>query len=424
MSSTAPPHLPLPPLIGEENAGLSVYVHFPWCLSKCPYCDFLSLPVGTEGESADRAREARDALPHERYADAVLRELELRLDTVQHGHLRSIFIGGGTPSLWQARSLERVIQALLKTWGAGPDIEITAEANPSSLDAEQLAGFLEAGVNRLSVGVQSLDAQRLAFLGRLHSPSQALAAVTMALKSPIERVSADLIYGVAGQSADEAVQEATQVVELGVGHVSAYTLTIEPNTRFGELQRRGKLPLLDEGRVAESYAGVSAALETLGFEHYEISNFARPGQRSVHNEAYWRGQDYLGLGVGAVGTITPRDKTLSRLRYKNPSSVAKYFSLLEAPRKGPFEFAELDPKLEPISPETAISESLLLGLRTSEGVDLALEGQRRGRDPWTVDRKRAIDRFSSRGWLEVDASRIRIPKAHWIVADRVIRDLI
>lgn len=424
MSSTAPPRSPQAPRFPEENAGLSVYVHFPWCLAKCPYCDFLSLEVGSGFDSSDRAREARDALPHERYASAILRELELRRDSLQLGPVRSVFIGGGTPSLWHARSLQRVIHGILDAFAAPPDIEITAEANPSSLDTEQISGFFEAGINRISIGVQSLNEKRLAFLGRLHSPRQALEAVTMALQSRVPRVSADLIYGVTEQLPREAVAEVSQIAELGVGHVSAYTLTIEPNTRFGELYRRGKLPLLEEASVAESYAQVSETLETLGFEHYEISNFARPGQRSLHNQAYWRGNDYLGLGVGAVGTVSRKGPEFGRVRYKNPSSVGKYFSVIEAARTGPFDFREADPHLEPIAGETAISESLMLGLRTRDGVDLDLEGQRRGQDAWTVERKKAIERFSRRGLLEIDGSRLRIPKAHWIVADRVIRDLI
>jgi len=382
------------------------------------------LEVGSGLDSSDRAREARDALPHERYATAILRELELRRDCLQSGPLQSIFIGGGTPSLWQPRSLQRVIQGILSAFGAPSDLEITAEANPSSLDSEQISGFLEAGINRLSIGVQSLHEKRLAFLGRLHSPRQALEAVTMALQSGMPRVSADLIYGVEGQAPAEAVAEVTQVAQLGVGHVSAYTLTIEPNTRFGELHRRGKLPLLEEASVAESYAQVSEALETLGFEHYEISNFARPGQRSLHNQAYWRGNDYLGLGVGAVGTVSRENGELGRVRYKNPSSVGKYFSVIEALRTGPFDFKEADAHLEPIPGETAISESLMLGLRTRDGVDLSFEGERRGQNAWTSERKRAIERLSNRGLLEVDGNRLRIPKAHWIVADRVIRDLI
>jgi putative oxygen-independent coproporphyrinogen III oxidase len=422
MSSTAQGLSPPPPRTGPENQGFGVYIHFPWCLAKCPYCDFLSLPVRTHVRPDASAEEARQALPHAEYSDAVLRELALRRQDLAHGELTSIFIGGGTPSLWHPSSLSRVVRGVLDAFSASQNsVEITAESNPSSLDAAELEGFAAAGVNRVSIGVQSLDPERLRFLGRLHSGDQARDAIVRTISSKIGRVSADMIYGVQSQSPEQAVAEISSIAALGVSHLSAYTLTIEPNTRFGELDRRGKLPLLDEALVATSYAKVSSTLEAQGFEHYEISNFAKSGERSLHNLGYWRGFDYLGLGVGAVGTISRQSDATQRLRYKNPSNVDKYIATLL--RKGS-TVSQLAAQDEWIDGKTAICESLMLGLRTVDGVDLELEGKRRRVDPWTRERSQQIQRHAEQGLLDVVGSRLSIPKRHWIVADRVIRDLI
>lgn len=424
MSSTAPHVWPPPPPIREENRGFGVYVHFPWCLAKCPYCDFLSLPLRSHDDSSSRPdpTATRDSLPHARYADSILRELDLRDVDFERGPLTSIFVGGGTPSLWHPNSLGRVIQHIVDRFGVEASaIEVTAEANPSSLDPTHLDALAEAKINRLSIGVQSFNPERLKFLGRLHDGEQARRAIRWAKTSKVARVSADLIYGIAGQTPEDALSEVQELVELGLTHISAYTLTIEDNTRFGDLARRGKLPLLDEGRVAESYTTVSEELERLGFEHYEISNFARPGQESQHNLGYWEGRDYLGLGVGAVGTITTRSDA-SRVRYKNLKGVERYMNVLsDATSSGPHQVSA---ETEVIRGETALIESLMLGLRTSRGVDLEAERVRRGINPWTVARGRAIEKLAAQGQLEVQGSTLRIPKKHWIIADSVIRELI
>jgi putative oxygen-independent coproporphyrinogen III oxidase len=423
MSSTAP-SLWLPsPKIPEERGEFGVYIHFPWCLAKCPYCDFLSLPIGTHVDPRLGAKDAREALPHVEYTEAVLAELAARGADLAPGKLQSIFIGGGTPSLWHPDSLGRVTSRILEMFDTeASSIEITAEANPSSLDEAELEAMAKAGINRVSIGVQSLDLDRLRFLGRLHDGEQAKLAVRRAIASPILRVSADMIYGVRGQAPEDAVQEITEVAALGLRHISAYTLTIEPNTRFGELERRGKLPLLDEGRVAESYQAVSTALEARGFTHYEISNFSMPGEESIHNLGYWRGRDYLGVGVGAVGTVTESRGRRERVRYKNIPHVDKYMRAFRG--HGPEALSTITAETETIDGKTAIVESLMLGLRTVDGVNLAFEADRRGVDAWTEERTRAVERLTSRGLLSLDGSILRIPKRHWILADQVIRELI
>jgi oxygen-independent coproporphyrinogen-3 oxidase len=227
---------------------LGVYVHFPWCLEKCPYCDFLSIAS------------PRDSIPHAEYAAAVLNELEQRAAELTGYTLKSVFIGGGTPSLWHPAELGRVVEAILARFDAASEnTEITVECNPTSLDLAHAKQLVDHGVNRLSVGVQALDRARLEFLGRLHDPSQALSAVRAALSSSVPRVSADLIFGVAGQSVEQARDEARTVAELGVTHLSAYALTIEPGTRFGALARKAieDADALDDKDTADLFTEVS-----------------------------------------------------------------------------------------------------------------------------------------------------------------------
>jgi len=389
---------------------VGVYVHFPWCVKKCPYCDFLSVP------SAQRD------IPHEQYADAVLAEIGARRAELGALRLRSVFFGGGTPSLWRARQLGRVLDAILGAFGRGDTPpEVTVECNPGSLGPTTAGALLDVGVNRLSIGVQGLNEDRLRFLGRWHDAERALSAVRAALGSGMPRVSADLIYGVAGESAEEAAGEVRTLAELGVGHVSAYALTIEPQTAFGALARKGRLPLAPEQSVAESFSAVEAALAELGFEHYEISNFARPGQRAEHNLGYWRGLDYVGLGCGAWGTVTRPD---GRYRYRNRPQPQAYVAtaLALGPEAGACRALESDN--EQLSPEVQLSEALMLGLRLVDGVDVAAAAARTGAAMWTPERRRAAQRLIERGRLQQDGDLLSIPKPAWLFADGVISELL
>ncbi|HRI72202.1 MAG TPA: radical SAM protein, partial [Polyangium sp.] len=241
---------------------IGVYVHFPWCLKKCPYCDFVSYA------------EQPQQIEHERYADAVIAELARRAASLTDRTLTTIFFGGGTPSLWAPAAMGRVVAAIIgAATNVAKDLEVTAECNPTSLDEDKARALVDVGVNRLSVGVQGTDRERLEFLGRLHDPAGGLGAVVAAVRAGVPRVSADLIYGVAlpdagasarylaggpvrEQSPAEAAAEARRVAETGVTHVSAYSLTIEPGTRFGELSRRGKLPVANEDVVADSFFAI------------------------------------------------------------------------------------------------------------------------------------------------------------------------
>jgi putative oxygen-independent coproporphyrinogen III oxidase len=382
----------------QEPAALGVYVHFPWCLKKCPYCDFLSI-------AADR-----DEIPQAGYAKAVQDELFRRRAELGQRRLRSVFFGGGTPSLWEPSELGRVLVAIRAAF-PGSEPEVTVECNPTSFDRERARALRDQGVGRVSIGVQSLDPGRLAFLGRLHDPAGAVRAVGDAIASGLPRVSADLIFGVSGQAPASAVDEALAIAELGVTHLSAYALTIEPGTQFGMLAKRGKLPLLSEHLVAESFVLLERALERVGFAHYEISNYARRGHVAEHNLGYWRGDDYLGLGCGAWGTLTTSS---GRRRYRNTPSVERY---LAAPGA-----SESD--VEPIEPQTALRERLMLGLRLAAGFDLVAAASELGVEPWPPERVRAAERLVTRGRLEQHGDRLVIPKSAWLYADGTISELL
>lgn len=382
---------------------IGVYVHFPYCLKKCPYCDFASYTT------------PREEVPHARYADAVLLELLQRKHELSARHrLSTIFFGGGTPSLWDARELGRVVAGVLGAFASHVDeVEITVECNPTSLDESRAAALLEQGVNRVSVGIQSLDPERLDFLGRLHGADDGLRAVREAKRAGFQRISGDLIFGVEGgrpQKPTEAAEEAGRLAAEGLDHVSAYGLTIEPGTRFGELHRKGKLPVASDDAVVESFLAVEEVLARAGLGHYEISNYARPGQEARHNLGYWNGHDYLGLGAAAVGTLSLPNG--SALRRKNDVDPNRYMRATLAGERGRFDEESLDR-------ETRLRERIMLGLRLETGIDLGLAGRALGVEAFTDERTRAIRRLSGRGQLEVDGERLRVPKSARALTDGI-----
>jgi oxygen-independent coproporphyrinogen-3 oxidase len=281
---------------------MGVYLHVPWCRQLCPYCDF---PVAVVG---------RAAIPHQRYLDAVLAELAERAHEVAGRRLVSIYFGGGTPSLWEPACLATAVRAVADALGGGPgtaldDLEITLEANPQDCVPERLATWRAAGINRLSIGVQSLEPGVLATLGRTDL-GDGLAALAAARAAGFERVSADLIFGVPGDVpggvpalASALDRSVAALAEVGAGHLSVYELTIEERTAFGKAVRAGRMRPLDEDTLAALYEAVHRTLGSHGYEHYEISSHARPGHRAVHNSLYWNGGEYLGLGSGAASFV-------------------------------------------------------------------------------------------------------------------------
>ena len=385
-------------------------MHFPWCLKKCPYCDFLS--VASEPSAID----------HRRYADAVIAELGARARWLAPGRVGSVFFGGGTPSLWEPRELGRVLSAVVERLDVDADAEVTVECNPTSFDASRAEALAEVGVNRVSLGVQSLDAKRLAFLGRLHDGPGALEAVETAIASAIPRVSADLIFGVSDQSAESAVHEATRVADLGPTHLSVYALTIEPGTQFGALARKGRLPLCPDELVADTFEALHDVLTARRFEHYEISNYARDGHVARHNLGYWRGDDYVGLGCGAWGTVTPPS---GRVRYRNTPDPDRYVASASAWRGADLgRTGELVSEVERIDAETALRERLMLGLRTAEGVDVEAAAAELAVDPWPAKRAAARDRLLDDRRLATDGQRYWVPPEAWLVADGTIAALL
>jgi oxygen-independent coproporphyrinogen-3 oxidase len=380
-----------------DRAKAGVYVHFPWCLAKCPYCDFVSYASN------------RESIDHARYADAVIAELSARassLGGLAGRRVESVFFGGGTPSLWDPAQLGRVLSSIRQQLDcSGPEeLEVTVECNPTSLDEERARALAGVGVNRVSIGVQSLRDDRLRYLGRLHDAEGGRRAVRGALRSGMARVSADLIFGLPDQTPEEARQEALELVDLGLSHVSCYQLTIEAGTRFGELAKRGRLPLADDGVVAESFLAIDEALGARGFRHYEVSNYARPGQEARHNLGYWRGDEYLGLGCAAVGFVSSAPG--AGVRYRNEVLPQRYL--------GGSPCAD-----EPLDAQTLLRERIMLGLRLDGGLDLDAAATALGLTdgPWTRDRERATAWLEERGRIVRQGSRLRVPRAAWLWTD-------
>jgi oxygen-independent coproporphyrinogen-3 oxidase len=293
---------------------LSLYIHFPWCVRKCPYCDFNSHAL-------------RGDLPEAAYLEALVADLDYALPQVQGRPLISIFLGGGTPSLFSATGLAHLLTAIRTRMPLAPEAEITLEANPGALTetrasgnetraAEQFAGFRAAGINRISLGIQSFDPAHLLALGRIHGRDDALNAATQALRH-FERCNLDLMYGLPGQTLEAAQADLETALRLGPSHLSCYQLTVEPNTRFAALPP--KLP--DPDVCADMEEALTARLATAGFAHYEISAFARPDHACRHNLNYWQFGDYLGIGAGAHGKLTlPEGKVLRQMRWKRPET--------------------------------------------------------------------------------------------------------
>ncbi|WP_417596096.1 radical SAM family heme chaperone HemW [Parasphingorhabdus sp.] len=326
----------------SDMGPLALYIHWPFCVSKCPYCDFNS--------------HVRDQVDVAAWQSALLADMAHEAALVPGRKLSSIFFGGGTPSLMPPALVETLIAAAERHWGFADDIEITLEANPSSVEAANFHDLAGAGVNRVSLGLQSLDDQTLEFLGRAHDVNEGLAALDTAQQA-FERVSFDLIYARPGQSLDNWQAELDRALSFGTGHLSLYQLTIEPGTRFETLVRTGKLVPADDDHCADLFELNRNIMTAAGLPAYEISNHARPGQESRHNLTYWRYQDYVGIGPGAHG----RRLEQATERHKKPEN---FLSAVE--RNGNGLKVE-----QPLSPETRAMEALMMGLRLAEGVDLA-----------------------------------------------------
>jgi putative oxygen-independent coproporphyrinogen III oxidase len=337
-----------------DGAPLALYVHWPFCLAKCPYCDFNS--------------HVRDRIDQDRFGSALRQELATEAQRLGRRQLTSVFFGGGTPSLMHPGTVAALLDDAARYFDPAPDIEITLEANPTSVEAGRLAGFRAAGVNRISMGIQSLDASALRTLGREHSVAEAVTALTLA-RDLFPRVSFDLIYARPDQTLAVWQSELRSALAIAADHLSLYQLTIEPGTKYEALHRQGQIILPDDEVGAELYRGTEVACAEAGLRAYEISNYAVPGGESRHNLAYWRYQDYAGIGPGAHGRTMVDGKLYATRRHRAPEVWAER---VEQAGHG----LTTD---EPIAAEDMAREALLMGLRLTEGIDLARFQARTGR---------------------------------------------
>ncbi|MGE0151829.1 MAG: radical SAM family heme chaperone HemW [Reyranellaceae bacterium] len=330
----------------SSRAGFGIYVHWPFCVAKCPYCDF---------NSHVRAR-----VDQGRWRHALLAELEHAAQEAPDRSVTSVFFGGGTPSLMPPDTVAAVIERIGRLWRVDPGVEITLEANPSSVEAGNFAALRSAGVNRLSLGIQALREEPLRFLGRAHDLKEGLAAIDTARRH-FERYSFDLIYARPDQTLDDWRRELDEAIALAGDHLSLYQLTIERGTRFWTDHAKGKFAVPDEDHAAALYEVTQARLEAAGLPAYEISNHARPGGESRHNLVYWRYQDYVGVGPGAHGRFMRDGVKIGTRRASGPEA---WLEQVEASGHGTAE-------REAIDAETMQREALMMGLRLKEGVDLA-----------------------------------------------------
>ena len=381
---------------------LGVYVHFPFCRARCPYCDF--------------ATAVREPIPHDEYAAAVIAELSARAGWFRDTDppdLKSIYFGGGTPGLWRPEAIGRVIAATRRLFDASGPLEITVETNPGQATAESLADLRAAGVNRVSLGMQAFQDHLLREIGRQHSVAAIAAAVTAVRAAGIGNLCADLMFGLPGQSIDDWHHSLDALVAFGPEHVTAYALTIERGTPFGALERAGKLVRPDDETVAAMYARAHEVLQAADFEHYEISSYARPGRRAVHNTLYWTGGAYLGVGASASSFRPLADGT--GWRFSNPRAVATYLRSAAARNGNP-----LPAKVEHRTAEDLENEGLWLSLRTCDGVDRAAHARRYGRDPLAFpERAAAAGKCVEAGWLSVAPDRLHLTVTGFQFADEV-----
>lgn len=385
------------------TAFASLYVHAPFCRAKCRYCAFFSLATGPQGPQ-----------PHllSSYLDAL--EAEMDRQAQVHGRVAAptLFFGGGTPSLLGAEGLARILAGLRQRFDLAPDAEITLEANPDSASLELLRAARGLGVNRLSLGVQSLDNASLTALGRAHDARQARLAFDRARAAGFANIGLDLIFGLPGQRVEDWLATLRQALAFEPEHLSCYGLTVEPGTPLAS-DTAALTACADEDGQAEMFLRGSELLEAAGFAHYEVSNFARPGRQCRHNLACWRGEDVLGFGPAAVSTMSGSD---SAVRWANPADLQAWAELVRSGRAG-------QANRETLSPEIRAREALMLALRTAEGLDLDAYAGRTGQD-LRVARADLLAQLAGAGLVRLEPERLRLTPAGLLVSNSVIRALV
>ena len=356
---------------------LALYIHLPWCVRKCPYCDFNS-------------HEARGDIPQDKYIEALLRDLEWDRPRVEGRPIRSIFLGGGTPSLFSPEAVARLLAGVWTRLPVAQDAEVTLEANPGTVELERFRGFRQAGINRLSIGIQSFEPEKLRALGRIHGPEEALRAAQAARAAGFENFNLDLMFGLPGQTVEQALADVRTAIELGPTHLSAYQLTVEPNTLFHA--RPPKLP--DDDTIWEMQQAIQDLLAENGFKQYEVSAYARPGFECRHNLNYWTFGDYLGIGAGAHGKITDAAGITRLWKVKNPKDY-----LAKAGTTGALGGEQR------LTPRDVTAEFMLNALRLKDGFSLRLFPERTGQPLGAIRTTLADAR--TRGLLEPDDALVR-----------------
>ena len=371
---------------------LALYVHWPFCVSKCPYCDFNS--------------HVRAGIDQDAWREALLADMAHEARLLPGRELTSIFFGGGTPSLMEPRTVAAIIGAARELWRVADDLEITLEANPNSVDAARFADLAAAGVNRLSLGLQSFDDASLVFLGRAHSAREGIAALEIA-QAHFPRVSFDLIYALPGDTEESWSTTLQRALSFGISHLSLYELTIEPGTRFAALAAAGKLQPLDIDMAAALYELTGEMTEAANMSAYEISNHARPGYESRHNLTYWRYNDYVGVGPGAHG----RRLGMRTVRHRKPEN---FLAAVARNGSGVGEEAVL-------LPVEAADEALVMGLRLREGVDAEAIARRFGL--MKIVDQRTVDRLVRSGHMLRTGSRIALTAAGRLLLDHILGEI-
>jgi oxygen-independent coproporphyrinogen-3 oxidase len=380
--------------------GLAIYVHVPFCAKHCAYCDF--------NVAVERAGSA--VIP--RTVEAIRRDLEQSARALPARGARrveTIFLGGGTPTFLTGAQLASVMETIRGHFDVAPDAEISSEANPGSSDVEKFAAMRAAGFNRLSIGVQAFDDALLARMDRLHSSSEAERAVAAARAAGFDNLSIDLMFGLPGQTLDLWRASLDRALACATEHLSLYALSLEPGTRFERLHRGGKLELPDEESELAMYEEAIARLTGAGFEHYEVSNFARPGRRSRHNQVYWRNEEYLGVGPGAVSFLHGR-------RWKRERLPQRYAAKVEAGE-------ELSVESERLDAAGALGETMMLGLRLLDGLPLARVRERFHVEPLEVFAAQIAD-LGGRGLVALEGDTLRLTHAGLLLANTVLAEFL
>ncbi len=379
--------------------GLAIYVHWPFCRSKCPYCDFNS--------------HVRASIDQAQWRRALLRELDHFATETARRRVTSVFFGGGTPSLMAPRNVEAVLDRIAHHWTLAPDVEVTLEANPTSSEAAAFDGFRRAGVNRLSLGVQALDDNALRFLGRGHDAAEALAALALA-RERFPRVSCDLIYARPGQERRAWREELDQILARDPEHLSVYQLTIEAGTAFHAAARRGELVVPDAARAAELFEATQESLTAAGRPAYEISNHARPGAECRHNLTYWTYGDYVGIGPGAHGRLRIGGQKVATRQHRAPEA---WLALVAEQGHG-------TRARQAVGPEDRLAELTMMGLRLTQGIARAAFERELGAPPEQIFDPERLGALSEAGYLVLDAAGLRATAAGRLRLDAVLRHLL